>query len=241
MPTPNTKLTVQRNCYRLKKIFTYSFFATLSFLTLLTIGYFTPVKSLYSTQKNCSFTICVSNDGMHTNIWLPVKNQAVDWGKYLSLEHLERDAVGNYKYLSFGWGDRAFYIQTPTLADLKLSTTFKALFLPTPSTILVQGRQSIPNNIKIKCVQISKNEYLKLTQFIKNTFKLDPQGKQIRIADGHSPNSGFYEAKGSYSILRTCNNWTAEALKTANVDTPLWAGLSSAIVLHLRSSCQSNH
>ncbi|MFK0730987.1 MAG: DUF2459 domain-containing protein [Gloeotrichia echinulata GP01] len=37
--------------------------------------------------------------------------------------------------VSCGWGYHDFYMTTPTLAYLNLSTTFRALFLPTPSII----------------------------------------------------------------------------------------------------------
>jgi len=236
MPIP-LKPKVKGQPLRIKKICYYFLFLNLSFFIFLTIGYFTPLKTCHGNAEKCNFTLCVAEDGMHTNIVLPVKNKIVDWHKLITIADLGKDRVNNYKYLAFGWGDRDFYIQTPTLADLNLVTAFKALFLPTPSTILVQGLPEIPKNTQNKCVNVGKTDYLKLTQFLKNTFELNPEGNPIKIANGHSSNSGFYQAKGSYSILRNCNNWTAEALRKANVDTPLWAGLSSAIMLHFGRSC----
>ncbi|MBE9229089.1 DUF2459 domain-containing protein [Phormidium sp. LEGE 05292] len=230
-------LTVNKK-QRLKKFFYYSFLAKLSLLTLLAIGYFTPVINCNIKQEKCDFSVCVINDGMHTNIVLPVSNNLVDWREFINISTMGKDTTANYKYLTFGWGDRDFYIQTPTFAELNLVTAFKALFLPTPSTILVQGFSHIPQNRETKCVKVTKTNYLQLTQFIQNTFELNLQNQPIRIADGHLSSSGFYAAKGSYSIVRTCNNWTAEALRKANVDTPLWAGLSSAVMLHFRRSCE---
>ncbi|BAZ01407.1 hypothetical protein NIES37_54070 [Tolypothrix tenuis PCC 7101] len=129
-------------------------------------------------------------------------------------------------------------MSTVTVADLRLSTIFKALFLPTPSVIYVKGYQLIPKSLKVKCIKLDKNNYLNLIQFIQSTFQLDAQGKVVRIGDGHTNNAGFYDAVGSYSIIRNCNNWTGEALRKADVNTPLWDGLSSAIIWHLRSSCE---
>lgn len=134
-------------------------------------------------------------------------------------------------------GDRDFYLSTPTLADIKLSTTFKALFLPTPSVLDVKGYQTLPNNLEVKCVKVTEFEYLQLINYIQATFKIDTKGKINRIANGHTDNAGFYTAVGDYSILRSCNSWTEEALRTANVNTPLWDGLSFAIMLHLRNNC----
>lgn len=34
----------------------------------------------------------------------------------------------DFNYIAFGWGDKGFYLDTPTWADLKFSTAFKAAF-----------------------------------------------------------------------------------------------------------------
>jgi uncharacterized protein (TIGR02117 family) len=231
-------MSLPRKKSPIKRILYYCLVAIALFFILLAIGYFTPIRSCNVTAEKCEFPVCIDHDQMHTNIVVPSQNQIVDWSQFISFPDIGRDAVANYKYLTFGWGDRDFYIQTPTFADLNLITAFKALFLPTPSTLLVQGFAELPANRANKCVKVTQTEYLQLTHFIQKTFKLNSQGKPIRIANGSLLSSGFYEANGTYSILRTCNDWTAEGLRKANVDTPLWAGLSSAVVLHFRRTCE---
>ncbi|BAY25977.1 hypothetical protein NIES2100_57870 [Calothrix sp. NIES-2100] len=216
----------------------YFFKGCLFSLALLAIGVFIPRKWTYKPKDNCNLDVCISNTGIHSNIILPTKNHVFDWHNRISVEGIGIDNSNGYNYLSFGWGDRAFYMSTPSLGDLRLSTTFKALFLPTPSVIYVQGYQLIPDYLEVKCIKVNKNNYLKLIKFIEATFKVDNQGRVIRIGNGHTTNAGFYDAWGSYSILRNCNNWTAEALRQADVNTPLWDGLSAAIMLQLRSGCQ---
>ncbi len=206
-------------------------------LALLCLSVLIPTKWGNYSKFNCDFQICVSNTGIHSNIILPTKNRVFDWHKYLSIDKLGIDPAQDYNYLSFGWGDRDFYMSTPSLADLKLSTTFKALFLPTPSVMYVKGYQLIPD-MEVKCIQVNQTDYLHLTNFIESSFQVDAQGRKIRLGNGHTNNAGFYAAKGSYSILRNCNSWTAEGLRKADVNTPLWDGLSSAIMWHLRSNCK---
>ena len=156
----------------------------------------------------------------------------------MPITEIGRDATSDYKYLSFGWGDRAFMLETSTSAIINPVTAFKALFLPTPSTVHVQGYRIPPQNIETKCVKISGSNYLKIINFLKDTFQLDAAGNKIQISYGYDNSDSFYEAKGSYSILRTCNDWTAEALQKADVNTPLWSTLSSAIMFHLNSGCE---
>ncbi|OUL32703.1 hypothetical protein BV372_18595 [Nostoc sp. T09] len=201
------------------------------------MGVFIPRKWGYQPKENCNLVICISNTGIHSNIIVPTKNYVFDWHKYISVERIGIENFNDYNYLSFGWGDRDFYMSTPSVADLRLSTTFRALFLPTPSVIYVQGYQLIPDYLEVKCIKVNKNHYLELIKFIQATFKVNNQGRVIRIGNGHTANAGFYDALGSYSILRNCNTWAAEALRKADVNTPLWDGLSTAIMLHLRSDC----
>ncbi|WP_026732652.1 TIGR02117 family protein [Fischerella sp. PCC 9605] len=204
---------------------------------LLAISAFVPRKWMSYSKDNCELKICISNTGIHSNIIVPTKNNVFDWHNYIYINEVGIDTTQDYNYLSFGWGDRDFYMSTPSLADLKLSTTLKALFLPTPSVMHVKGYQRILDNLEVKCVRVNKDDYLQLMEYIQTSFKVDAKGKKIRLGNGHTSNAGFYGAVGSYSILKNCNSWTAVGLRKADVNTPLWDGLSSAIMLHLKDSC----
>ena len=209
------------------------------FLTaFLTIGYLTPRKWGNYSQADCTISLYISNQGIHTEIIVPVKNEYFDWNQFLPLTEIGRDANSDYQYLSFGWGDRAFMLETATSGSINPVTAFKALFLPTPSTVHVQSYRVFPQSIETKCVEISGENYLKMVNVIKNSFLLDAARNKIKISYGYDNSDSFYEAKGSYSILRTCNDWTAEALQKAEVNTPLWSTLSSAIMFHLNSGCE---
>jgi uncharacterized protein (TIGR02117 family) len=209
------------------------------FLTaFLTIGYLTPRNLGNYSQADSTISLYISDQGIHTEVIVPVKNEYFDWNQYLQLTEIGRDATSDYKYLSIGWGDRAFMLETPTSAIINPVTAFKALFLLTPSTVQVESYRVVPRNLKTKCVKISGKNYLKMVNFIKNSFQLDAAGNKIKISYGYDNSDSFYEAKGSYSILRTCNDWTAEALQKADVNTPLWSTLSSAIMFHLNSGCE---
>ncbi|MBE9123401.1 DUF2459 domain-containing protein [Tychonema sp. LEGE 07199] len=212
----------------------------LCFTACLTIGYLTPTKWGDYSQTDCTVSVQIYNGGIHTEIIVPVKNEYFDWNQYLPLTEIGRDATSDYKYLSFGWGDRAFMLETPSSGSINPVTGFKALIFPNPSTVQVQGYRVFPPDRETKCVKISGENYLRMVIFIQNTFQLDAGGNKIKISYGYNKNDSFYEAKDSYSILRTCNDWTAEALRKAEVNTPLWSTLSSSIMFHLNSGCECN-
>ena len=220
------------------KIFHKFLVANLFFFTLMTIGYLTPRKWGNYSQTDCAIPIYIAREGIHTEIVVPVKNEYFNWNQYFPLKKIGREPNYEYKYLSFGWGDRAFMLETPTSGSINPVTVFNALFLPTPSTLQVQGYRVLPQNEETKCVKISGANYLRIVNFIKNSFQLDAGGNKLKISYGYHKNDSFYEANGSYSILRTCNDWTAEALRKGDVNTPLWSTLSPAIMFHLNSSCE---
>jgi uncharacterized protein (TIGR02117 family) len=216
----------------------YFFRFCLSSLTLLAIAVLLPRKWSNDLKSNCNLDVCVASSGVHTDIIVPTKNHVVNWHQYISIADIGIDKNHDYSYLSFGWGDRDFYMSTPSVADIKLSTTIKALFLPTPSVMYVKGYNLIPDYWDVKCIKINEIDYLQLMKFIQASFQLDTKGKNIRLGDGHTNNGGFYAANGSYSILRNCNSWTAEGLRKADINTPLGDSIPSAILWHLRSNCK---
>jgi hypothetical protein len=113
----------------------------LSLTAFLTIGYLTPRKWGNYSQADCTISLYISNQGIHTEIIVPVKNEYFDWNQYLPLTEIGRDATSDYKYLSFGWGDRAFMLETSTSAistQLQLSRRYFSL-LPLPYTFKVIG------------------------------------------------------------------------------------------------------
>jgi len=131
----------------------------LSLSAFLTIGYLTPRKWGNYSQADCTISLYISNQGIHTEIIVPVKNEYFDWNQFLPLTEIGRDATSDYKYISFGWGDRAFMLETPTSGSINPVTAFKALFLPTPSTVQVQSYRVFPQSIETKCVKINGENY----------------------------------------------------------------------------------
>ncbi|MEM1167902.1 MAG: DUF2459 domain-containing protein [Cyanobacteria bacterium P01_H01_bin.35] len=212
----------------------------LSLFICLNIGYFTPRNlgnnycDLNSAKKG--IPIYIYNTGIHTDILVPTKTKSWDWQEYLNLKLIANPSA-SINYLAFGFGDRAYFLETYTGTSLPIVTTFKALFLPTPSAMRVLAYKNIPQQYEIKCVMISQYNYLMLMEFINDSFQFDAQGNRRSLTIDPNYRVGFYAAKDTYSILRACNDWTAEALRLAGVKTPLWSGLSRSIMYHVNSGC----
>ncbi|NET38073.1 MAG: TIGR02117 family protein [Cyanothece sp. SIO1E1] len=217
--------------------------STLGIISVLTIGYFVPRQWGQTSEEPCSVTIYIDGNNAHTNLIVPVKTDDVDWQQHLNLTEIGRQSRGDYRFLSFGWGDRIFYLTTPTWQDLQLTTLLRALLLPTDTVLHIQGHQTIPpsqGEYQVKPIAIGRTAHLRLSQFLLASFALDPADQPIRIRESHRYAGSFYAAQGYYSLFQSCNNWTATGLRLANVNTPLWSSLAPAIFHHAQSNCQTH-
>lgn len=223
------------------KAIAYPTIALVGLGALLAIAALTPRKWSFVAEQNCEFTIYLASDGFHTNFFVPVQTPAFNWGNRLNLAEIANQSKLNYRYLQFGWGDRIFYVETPSWDQVKFSNALRALFYwRNQSALFVKGHSTLPHlpNEEIKCLRLNKRDYLALMNFIDNSFQTDHQGQKQRIASGQDQQSSFYAATGYYSVLNTCNSWTANGLRAANVNTPLWAGLAQPVMFHLRNGCE---
>lgn len=180
---------------------------------------------ILQTTENLTPIFIVSN-GAHTDICLPVDSI---WHSFLSNEY-----INNANFVSFGWGDKGFYLDTPTWGDLKLSTALKAICIPSETAMHVTYWKNAPvekPNSIIK-LQLNKIDLSALRDHIISSFK-SKNGKAfiIKNADSYSgrPNE-FYEATGKYHAIRTCNEWTRQAIETANQPVPTWTPLAGDLM-----------
>jgi uncharacterized protein (TIGR02117 family) len=222
---------------RIRKIAKFWLLALLGMLMVAVIGAVTPTKWFYHQQSDCTVPIYISSvNNFHAEIIVPVSNETFDWRQQLDLQQLGQES-DQYQYLSFGWGDRQFFMN----AAYDPLTIFDVLFLPGPSVMHVWGHPEpqlqLGDKFALKRVNLSKAEYLRLAQFINDGFQRVANDQINYLQPGFYQNSGFYEAKGSYSIWRNCNAWTAEALRVADVNTPLWPALAPAVMKQINCDC----
>ena len=82
-------------------------------------------------------------------------------------------------------------------------------------------------------VKINKFQLDQLQDYIEASFQeKNNQFKKIAV-EGYSRTDAFYKAKGSYNLFKTCNVWTNEALKTAEIKTAVWSPFDWGIIWNL--------
>ncbi len=83
---------------------------------------------------------------------------------------------------------------------------------------------------------LTETQYRDLVKFITDKFDRDRQGKFILIPTDavYGEDDAFYEAKGSYNFLETCNTWTNNGLKVAGQKAALWTATDFGIFQHYK-------
>ncbi len=187
------------------------FYGLVSYLLML----FPSKGSQTNSPKEQKIYILYSS--MHTDIVLDLENSNVDWNRLLP-----QVVKGRKKgYLGFGWGDKETYLNTPTWDDLKISTALKALFLNTPSLLHVGYYRDI-HHYPIKKVDLTQKQFQTLEQILKQEFSNNPHYE----AKGFGRDDAFYTSNRLYNAIKTCNSWSGDRVREANIRMSYWTPFS---------------
>ncbi len=176
--------------------------------------------------------IYISTNGVHTDIVVPIKNEIKDWSTDIQFAHTKnKDSIMNF--VGIGWGDKGFYLDTPEWADLKASTAIKAATGLSTTAMHTTFYKTLKENESCKKIKISKENYVKLVTYISDSFQKTADSKTINIPNNfYGKNDSFYEANGSYSLVKTCNTWANGALKSSNQKAAFWTPYDGGIFCH---------
>ena len=226
-------LIKKRHC--LKKLFKYSIgfisaifgLVIIYLLTEFCLSSITVDKEIHSTAEVAIF---IKSNGVHTDIVVPVKNTQMDWSKEIKFAHTHANDT-TMPFLGFGWGDKGFYLETPTWADLKFKTAFNAVFGLSSTAMHTTFYPNLIENKSCKKILISKNQYARLVDYIAGSLQKDSSGHAIRIKTtaNYGNTDGFYEANGAYSLFQTCNSWANDGLKASGQKACLWTAFDKGI------------
>lgn len=167
-------------------------------------------------------SIFLATNGVHLDIVLPKSDL-----DSLLLSGLKHDTTE--RYLSFGWGDENFYINTPTWGDLTFNNAFRALFLNSTTLVHVtRHKQKDPGWVEVK---VNASELQRLNAYLLHSFEKDESGMQILLEnEGYSSADDFYKSKGSYSCFKTCNSWVNIGFKESGLKSCLWTPFDFGLI-----------
>jgi len=168
--------------------------------------------------------IYVESNGIHTGLVLPVTAEGVDWRDLLKPEDLRDPRYAGYSHVLIGWGERTFYLETPTWADVRLKTVAAAA-IGSDRTVMHVDHVPEPRidagDGDIRAITLRPEEYRRLAEFVHKSFKNEGGERPVHHY-GYDVYDSFYDARGHYSAITTCNAWTGDALRHAGVRVGAW-------------------
>ncbi len=179
-------------------------------------------------------TIFLRTNGVHTWIVVPKVTPEMDWRRLAPGAHLRDPRWGAGDHVALGYGNRTFYLETPTWGDLTMRNAFLAAFGRGRSLMHADHDHEPRADEQQRPLTITRDQYRRLAAHIRASFRLDAAGRPIPVLGrGYTARDMFYEAVGPYSAFYTCNSWTGGALRAAGVRTGLWTPLSQSIMWRL--------
>ncbi len=178
--------------------------------------------------------VFVCTNGVHTDLVLPAVSRVIDW----TTELRRGDFPGAdpwTTHFSFGWGDRAFYLETRRWEDLRPSTVLSALFGGGPTVMHVYALYTPAGSPDCGALTLREGQYRGLVDYVRGSFHRDGGGAVRPLpGSGYGPTDLFYEAVGRYSPIDTCNEWTGQGLRAAGVTVGAWTPLEGGVMRWVR-------
>lgn len=170
-------------------------------------------------------TIWVESNGIHTGLIMPKVAYGMDWRPFAPAADLADPRYGAHRYVAIGWGEAGFFLGTPRWRDVRLGILIGAA-LGSDRTLL--HVEHVPRPVAgedVRAVVLRPAEYRRLVALITATRVTG--GRHWR---GYGPSDIFYEGRGHYSPVRTCNSWTGDALAAAGVRVGRWTPFPVTVI-----------
>lgn len=194
------------------------------------IGGLIPVNAGWSPPPG-GITIYVETNGIHTGIVVPARSPLFDWTRIASPAHLADPRYAG-SHIAIGWGERDFYLNTPDWSQVRPATILRAVIGSDRTLMHVDHGATPMPGPAVRAITLSPDQYRRLVAFILDSFVLTPDGHATPIR-GYGSADIFYEARGHYDAIDSCNEWTGAALRRAGVRVGVWTPLSAGVMLSI--------
>lgn len=168
-------------------------------------------------------TIWVEDNGIHTDLVMPKQAAGVDWRRVFVSEALREPDYARFAHVAVGWGDRGFFVGTPTWWDLRPGTVVKAALGSDDTVLHVEHVAPPVVGERVRAVVLTPAEYRRLARVVQDSLAAG------RPVHGYEDYDAFYPARGRYDALNTCNAWTGRALAEAGVRVGRWTPFSATV------------
>ena len=199
-------------------------------LVLLVLGYVAAALVGGSLPANAGWrparegvTVWVESNGIHTGLVIPKVADGLDWRGLAPAGDLADPRYGGWGYVAIGWGEKGFYLGTPSWREVRPGLILHAV---AGSSETLMHVEHLPGPAPdARAIVLRPEEYRRLASAVAASFR--PGGRRY---PGYGRNDVFYDARGRYDGLRTCNSWTGDVLRQAGVRVGRWTPLPVTVM-----------
>jgi uncharacterized protein (TIGR02117 family) len=197
------------------------------YLAAGTIGGMIPANQAWRPAAQ-GITIWVEDNGVHTGLVLPKAAAGVDWHVMFPARDLRDPRYGGYDYIAVGWGERGFYLGTPTWSDVRPGVVLAAALGSDRTLVHVEHVPRPVAGPSVRAITLTPDQYRRLADYVRRS---TGRGRAMR---GYGDYDAFYPGTGRYDALHTCNDWTGRGLAHAGVRVGAWTPFSWSVMRSLR-------
>lgn len=174
-------------------------------------------------EPDTGVTIMVGDNGVHTEIVMPIMAQGHDWRALFPPGDIKAPRRA-YSHVAVSWGERTFFLETPTWADLELRNAIGALAGGDALLHVAWYVRPAPSE-DYRRLRISAAQYRALAAAIAGDL-----APGARAFPGYARHDVFYSARGTYHLGRTCNQWTSDRLAAGGIRAGWWTPFAGGVM-----------
>jgi len=162
--------------------------------------------------------LMVASNGVHTMLIVPLVNPDADW----RVDFPATDP--RTTHLGIGWGDKQFFLETATWADVSWRTPIHVIAGGGESLLHVDNLVNPRAGPNTRPLIVSHAQYRSLIAAIRAERAPGP------AIPGYGAGDTFYPARETYTPWRTCNTWMGRILRDAGVRMGAWTPLPGGVM-----------
>lgn len=199
-------------------------------LGLIPLGCASADPACYPVRPGDAFQdVEVFDNHWHTGVMVPFMQLPADLRTQLG-------AFRECRYIGVGWGDGEFFRNAHPSAGIIV----RALCASRGSVVLVFGFSCLPeevfgDDVDIYRIHLRQPGFGRLVGAMDRSFARRDGGLIDAGPGPYAEASRFYESTDHYSVLHTCNQWTADLLHAGGLPiTPFYAATAWNLAFQLR-------
>ena len=170
--------------------------------------------------------IMIETNGVHTAIVMPLVTPQKDWRAEFPVSDIAVPGEA-YTHVSISWGEREVFLNTPTWADLSSLTVLRIVSIGGQGVLHVAHYVRPAPDSTIRPLRLSAADYTRLVRRIEREV---PRSGLRRTYRGYGGDDVFYDGRGRYTAIHTCNQWTSDMLAAAGVRIGWWTPFAGGVM-----------